>query len=799
MQRIEYIIHRALFAMLLLPAMPVLAQQGNASELTNQFDQYRKKSLQEKMYVHTDKSTYLAGEILWFKVYNVEASAHKPVDVSKVAYAELLDQNNKPLMQAKLSLKRGKGNGSFFLPASINTGTYKFRAYTSWMKNFGPGYFFEKPVIIINSLKTMGHAWADTTLAYDVQFFPEGGNMVKGLESKIAFKVTDHFGHGVAFSGSLFDENNDTLLRFAPFKFGMGQFSFTPTGDHRYKAAIKFDNGNELIRDLPAVYNQGYVMGVKEDDNGYIKVTVKENMQSNSQPQAILFVHTGTHMVSAESKSFTNGEAVFTIDRSKLGDGISKFTVFNEQQQALCERLYCKIPAPSLTLQAKSDAQQYANRKKVSITVKANANNSVSNSTDMSLAVYRIDSLTYNNEDNIDSYFWLSSDLKGFIESPSYYLSNAGPEANEALDNLMLTHGWRRFKWDDIVSRGDSAFKYMPEFDGHIVTGKITNSPGVPVRDLHCFLSIPGSQIQFYSSLSDEQGFVHFDVRDYYGQNNIVMQLNVLSSSNYKIDIFNPFSEEFSNEKLPHFDIPDQAVQELNAHSINMQVVNAYTGTRLSQFAAPDIDSLPFFGTHCTTYMLDDYVRFSTVEEILREYVPAVAIRRSGGELHLFNIDLDRRELYSNDPLILLDGVPVTSQKILAYDPLKIKKLQVLDKIYVNDEFTYDGVVSFTTYNGNMEDLQLDGRSSIMDYEGLQLEREFYSPQYATEKEVNSRMPDFRSLLYWSPEIHTDSSGNAHIEFYTSDISGKYLAVFQGMDDAGNAGSTKFSFEVKGK
>ena len=84
-----------------------------------------------------------------------------------------------------------------------------------------------------------------------------------------------------------------------------------------------------------------------------------------------------------------------------------------------------------------------------------------------------------------------------------------------------------------------------------------------------------------------------------------------------------------------------------------------------------------------------------------------------------------------------------------------------------------------------------------MDYEGLQLEREFYSPQYATEAEVASRMPDFRSLLYWLPEIYTDAAGNAHIEFYTSDISGRYIAVLQGMDDAGHAGSARFSFEVR--
>src|SRR5258708_20336646 len=110
MQRLNYIIRTILFGCMLIFADQVHGQQGTVGEVSKQFDQYRKNALQEKMYVHSDKSTYLAGEILWFKIYNVEASTHKPLDVSKIAYAELVDKNNKTLMQAKIALKKGKGN-----------------------------------------------------------------------------------------------------------------------------------------------------------------------------------------------------------------------------------------------------------------------------------------------------------------------------------------------------------------------------------------------------------------------------------------------------------------------------------------------------------------------------------------------------------------------------------------------------------------------------------------------------------------------------------------------------------------
>jgi hypothetical protein len=129
------------------------AQHSFQEELTDHFDAYRQKHLQEKIFVHTDKEIYVPGEILWFRVYNVEGYLHTRLDLEKCVYVELLDRNNRAVLQAKIGMEKGLGEGSFILPASIVSGDYTFRAYTNWMKNFAPDYFFHKRIRLINPQK----------------------------------------------------------------------------------------------------------------------------------------------------------------------------------------------------------------------------------------------------------------------------------------------------------------------------------------------------------------------------------------------------------------------------------------------------------------------------------------------------------------------------------------------------------------------------------------------------------------------------------------------------------------------
>ena len=119
------------------------------------------------------------------KNYNVDAYYHKPLNFGKVAYIEILDKNNLPVLQAKVALNEGKGNGSFYLPNSIFSGNYRLRAYTNWMKNEGADYFFEKQLTIINAQKNSSENNLPKKMAYEISFFPEGGNLVNGIETQI--------------------------------------------------------------------------------------------------------------------------------------------------------------------------------------------------------------------------------------------------------------------------------------------------------------------------------------------------------------------------------------------------------------------------------------------------------------------------------------------------------------------------------------------------------------------------------------------------------------------------------------
>ncbi len=781
------------------------AQYNSFDSLPHQFNTFNNTTFQEKLFVHTDKNFYLAGEIIWFKIYNVAAGTNHLADVSKVAYVELLDENNKPRMQAKIELKKGMGDGSFYLPVSVNSGNYTFRAYTNWMKNFRADFYFSKPIAIINSLKPLNLPVVKDSAAIHISFFPEGGNLVSAVTSKVGFEITGKWGKGVDCTGTLLDDRNDTILRFQALKFGMGNFSFTPAQGHTYRAIVKTADGKSSIQQLPKIYEHGYVMHLSDEGNGKLKVTVQADRESAADaPDIFLFGQTMQVVKVAEKSRLRDGLAEFFLDKNILGDGISQLTVFNDKKQPVCERLYFKKPLQQMMVRATSDLQQYTSRKKVTVSVDAKDETKNESIANMSVAVYKLDSLQTADENNIFNYLWLTSGLQGHIESPDYYFTAQGTEAEVATDNLLLTHGWRRFSWDDILKNKIASFEYKPEYDGHIVSGKVVDMvTGKTANNVGTYLSVPGTKGQFYNAMCDSSGRIYFYTKKLYGQNEMVVQTDAQTDSIYRIEVANPFSEKYTPAFLPPLTISEGLQQSINKRSIGMQVQNAYEAAKLQHFGAPDIDTIPFYGLASKTYMLDEYTRFTTMEEVLREYVQEVGVRKRKGQYHLpVAREIGSRDpvigFYDGEPLVLLDGVPVfEADKIMSYDPLKVKKLEVVTSRYFYGPFIFDGIISFSTYNGTMENLQLDPHAVVLDYEGLQLKRKFYSPTYDSDNAISERVPDFRNVLYWLPNMTTSPDGKAGFHFYTSDIKGKYNIVIQGITDEGKAGITSFTIDVK--
>jgi len=768
--------------------------------LKDQFTEYSRQALQEKIYLHTDKDFYLAGEICWFKIYNTDASFNMPLGISKLVYVEVFDKNNKPVLQAKVTLNGGSGNGSLQWPISLSSGKYLLRAYTNWMKNFDAAYFFEKTLTVINTRKI----YTDTVIAkkdsYSARFYPEGGNLVNSLQSTVAFKITDQYGRGVACTGAVVDEHNDTVVSFATAKFGMGHFLFTPGQPHSYKAIINIA-GNRVEQTLPAAYPGGYVMHLSKENNGQLKIRIRSAALNESSSLVYLFVHTRGVAKLVNASEMHAGECIFLVDTGKLGEGISQFTVFNAARQPVCERLFFKKPAQPLEIAASTDREVYEPRSKVTMRISSSNGTGKPIMANMSVAVLRVDTLTPKAEIDINNYLWLRSDLTGDIESPGYYFSAPAEPAAEAADNLMMTQGWRRFRWEDILQNKKPAFQFVPEYKGHIVKGKVTATTGVPVKAIESFLAVPGTKTQFRDAFSDDTGAVKFEMSNFYGNDEIILQTTGQEDGSKHIEIASPFVEKPPVSVLPPFALPNAQAVSLAGLHLNVQVQNAYLFNKLKQMVLPAaVDTTAFYSKPDKAYWLDDYVRFTTVEEILREYVPDVNVRRRNGKFQLPVFDNIRKEFFRVSPLILLDGVPVLdADKIMSYDPLKIKKLEVLARMYFYGNMFFGGIINFITYQGDIPGFELDPHATVIDYGTLQMQREFFSPSYETPQLAASRLPDFRTLLYWSPSVQTGISGKNEMLFYTSDLPGRFAAIIEGITGDGKTGTQTVFFTVKEK
>ena len=778
----------------LLIQFSAVAQQLDSAGLGDKFSSYFQNNFQEKIYVHTDKNSYVAGEIIWFKLYNTEAFTNRPVSNSKVAYLEVLDAENKPVLATKVELADGRGSGSLYLPVTLSSGTYVLRSYTSWMKNFDASYYFHKDIAIYNSLKEEEAPAKATAKKYSIQFFPEGGNLVLGMNSRIAFKAVDDKGQHFSFRGAVLNSNNDTLLTFSPQQDGLGSFYLKPGSIQAYRVVITPANEKPFYAALPKVFERGAVMSITAASDSVLNISVQASFERENN--YTLFVHSGHKAVFTQNLSAGSVSRGFKVPVRLLGDGINHFTLFNSAQQPLCDRLYFKLPSRLARVSVSTDKQEYTVREKVGVSVSERGQGKPLKA-NFSIAVYKADSLIADDED-IATSLWLTSELKGKVTNASWYLKNY---SDEVIDNLMLTHGWRRFKWEDVLQERKQNFKFLPEMQGHIISGRIIKKDtGLPVAGRNAFLAIPDRRVQLYTAYSNKNGEVNFFTKNFNSISGVIAQADPREDSLTRIEISSPYSRSFSDYKPGPFNSnPDP--ESLLQRSVSMQVNNAFYAGQLNKEYLPAIDSSAFYVKADKVYKLDNYVRFKTMEEVLREYVSEIDVGIRKKEYHLNMFDTDRREYMIASPLILLDGVPIfdNGNTIIGIDPRKVERLELVTGSYVYGSNVFSGIASFHTYRGDMAGMELPHYASVQDYDGLQNKREFYSPMYEGDTAQFSRLPDHRTTLFWSADNETGKDGTAAVSFFTSDLPGKYYVIVQSLSADGEAGSQVAGFTVAGK
>jgi hypothetical protein len=338
---------------------------------------------------------------------------------------------------------------------------------------------------------------------------------------------------------------------------------------------------------------------------------------------------------------------------------------------------------------------------------------------------------------------------------------------------------------------------YLPETKGQFLTGKVYESgTTTPKANELIYLSIIGTQPEFYTSKADSEGVIRFEIVDFYGNGEVHLQSSD-PDANVDIIIDPSFSEVFAALEVPSLNIDEKWESYLTQASQNMQVRNVYSSIIPFDEHQPSADSLPFYGIPDQKYYLDDYTRFPLMEEVLREYVAGIFPRKRNDEFYFKMVNVEKNEIMNNEPLMLYDGLPIKkANTIMELDPRLVKRIDVVTKRYLMGGAIFDGITSFHSYKGDLAGL--DPALIVgQDYSfiGVQKGAKYVFPDY---EDVNSKstLPDFRNTLYWtdSKEI---SDGLGEVAFFTGDDTGTYLIDVEGISDSGDLISQKKFFKVE--
>jgi TonB-dependent SusC/RagA subfamily outer membrane receptor len=381
----------------------------------------------------------------------------------------------------------------------------------------------------------------------------------------------------------------------------------------------------------------------------------------------------------------------------------------------------------------------------------------------------------------------LNADLHGTIENPGWYFKDNNPERNEALDLLMLTHGWRRFRWEKILALG---FKW-PSFEedkGITITGRITRDLfGIPIRNAKVYLTILNAYNDYFETRTDRKGRFRFDNLDYPDTMSVVVEARKPNGRKNLVIIID------ENEFRPAETLTaDARVQNVLSKGDKWKYKNVkridYSYNPEKQKILERSRDFKIHGEADNVIYMDDIPEgYTDMLQVLQGRVPGVLVQgntvtiRGPGSL-----------LLSNDPLFLIDGVPVDINAFRSLNPKDVELIEIIKgpNASIYGSRGANGVIAAYTKRGDFM------KRGYLDFKmlGYATPREFYSPDYSTR--ASEGINDLRKTLFWKPNIILDSLGKSTVRFYTSDISGTFVMTVEGLTQEGKPVSTSAFFHV---
>lgn len=752
--------------------IPMVYSQESIDSLVNQMERCFSSRPSELIYLQTSKGIYETGEDLWFKAYQLDAQTFGLSDKSKTLYLQMINPKDSVVWQEKYPIENGIVSGHVYIDEKLSEGDYLLEGYTkhSFYKNDTIGITPTRKIKIVKNIARSEATESPKDTIFRFETFPEGGNLVSGLSSKLAFKATDGKGNPVSVEGAIF-EDDKFLCEIKSIHDGMGVVSFTPLIDKNYRIELK--NGKRYP--LPEIHSQGMVLNLCGQDKKQLDFLLSQN--EGLPHQQIYLMGQMRGMICCMARGVLKDSLKISIPLDNfLYQGIAEFTLFDSSMQPVAERLVYVHPQKKLYITAEPEKTSFTIREKASIKIKATDEKGKPVRANLGISVY---DRAYNNPAdpvNILAYCYLSSQIRGRICNPAYYFDEKNSDRKEALDLLLLTQGWRRYVWNAVEPDYQGEPFLTDEINGiqTLKSKKKDKQNGGAEQLIQIFGAEGNSQFIW----TDSAGHFMVDPDKMKALRGGYVYLKPMLSKEFKPTL----------ELVDYFPLID---------SIKKNRPYYYPIAELSHYKKEQILDLPVVSS-------DSTILLNEVTVTAKRYKP-FRDKMMGRLDSLAQMNLNNIWVCGSCGLLLnykpgyeghhaVNNCPAKSQSrpIDGYT-YKIAKYEHFAPNGNGVPFRVIDVQEVIYHAPKYSERELLRMNNLWRTKGYYGKREFYQPD---EVDMQLSIPDARNTLLWAPSVITDEKGEVEVHFYCSDINTGFIGIVEGVDGTGLLGNAKCEFRV---
>jgi hypothetical protein len=761
----------------------------------------------EKVFIHFDKATYTAGETVWFKAYI--AAGFLPASNSTSFKVELVNDSGNIVVEKILPVMAGTATGQIDLLPNLPQGVYLIRAYTKWMMNFGEDNFYHKQISIFNPTNTKPEFEKKNNVV--INFFPEGGYIIANLSNTIACKANDSYGFPVDADGIIKNSKGDTVTSFSTLHNGMGVFELLAKPDEMYTAICHFENGSTYEVKLPAVKRYGVNLQVKNDAKGKTFIIQSESKYSNDNKPAYLLGQMENTLLFKAPLTGDKTIIAGVIPTKDLPTGILQLTVFDAEDKPLTERLtFVNNNDFLIEPQFVIDTLQLKYRAKNSFHF------TVPDSIEGNFSIAITDeakTIHSDSKENIISTLLLSADLKGYIHNPAYYFESNDDTHKDNLELVLLTHGWRRLNWQQVLSNKLPPINHKDNNYISVAGKAYTANKKKLITDgnVSLIIATKDSARNFFNMPVDSdgnfsmQGIIFEDTAKlffrYEKKNGNYQQMlldiktpAILQSFNQPINMlwakyarpFQPYNQALINN------LYQNANNRLGKDVVDLGNINV-SSRRNRSLATQEVESRYTTGAFkSNANKILDFVNdppvsgVNNIFDYIKSRIAGVTVSGTPPNYTL-NYRATRSLSGGMTPMTLfLDEIQTSAYMLSMIRLEQVAMIKVFGAGFVGAEGNGPGgtLAVYTKKGNDYNNYDLNSNYNNISVAGYSVTREFYHPNYGSKETFKAI--DERTTLYWNPYIVTDEVNRmVKISFYNSDTAKKLKLVFTGMTTKG--------------